>query len=588
MLKNKLTEKDLKRELQDFRDRFPKLADDHLFVLWFLRAFITEDEREATDALCGGSNDKGVDAVLIDADTKSVFVVQGKYHQKVNGNNEHRNDVLGFAELALNLSCNAKGFSKFCDDISPEVHSRLSKARKRILEDNFQLQLFYVTTGKCSDNLEREAEQITRSADCTASFQVFDGRQVLLLLDDYLGGVAPPVPSLDLEMESGNGVDVKGIFHRHDTKTDIESWIFSMTSHGVVELFEHAGNRLFARNIRGFLGSTEINRGMEDTLDKEPEYFWYYNNGITVICDDAQETSAHGKHILRVKNPQVINGQQTTRTLSRVAAHSSKASVTIKVIRVTRRGDGTSEQFDTLVSKIVQATNWQNAIRASDLVSNDRRQIELERQMRKLGYWYIRKRQTKGEARRIAGSRRYILVSKDKIAQAVAGCDFDPAVVREGKEGLFEERLYGSVFPTTDPFYYLSRYWMMDLVGYAARGYPERAYAKWLVLHFVWSQVAPLLRSQAKMEHLHHDWEHGGKVLEYLFRMNNTVFSAALRFYRLKRGKGARATDVSTFFKRKNLHKEFAKFWNSPHNNSRTSFRRALKNTARELRKDEY
>ena len=55
--------------------------------------------------------------------------------------------------------------------------------------------------------------------------------------------------------------------------------------------------------------------------------------------------------------------------------------------------------FETLVSRIVSATNWQNAIKPSDLMSNDRRQIEVERQFRKLDYLYIRKRMTKGEAR---------------------------------------------------------------------------------------------------------------------------------------------------------------------------------------------
>jgi len=403
----KLTEKDLKRELHGFHERYPKLGDDQLFVLWFLRAFITENETEAADALCGGAKDKSVDAVLLDAETKNVFIIQGKYRETVNGKNEHRNDVLGFAQLALNISDKPKEFTEFCESLLPEVAERLTKARKRIMQDGYRLQLYYVTLGKCSANLTTEADQLIRSADCNATFQLFDGRQILLLLDDYLGGVAPPVPSLDLEMEGGNGVEVKGIFHRHDTKTDIESWVFSVTSRSVAELFDHAGTRLFARNIRGFLGSTEINRGMEATLKKEPEYFWYYNNGITIICDDADETNSHGKHILRVKNPQVINGQQTTRTLFKVAAKNADASVTVKVIRVTRKGDGTSDQFDTLVSNIVQATNWQNAIRASDLISNDRRQIEIERQFRKLGYWYIRKRQTKSEARRIAGSKRY-------------------------------------------------------------------------------------------------------------------------------------------------------------------------------------
>ena len=33
MRKKKLTEEDLKRELQSFKEQFPRLADDELFVL---------------------------------------------------------------------------------------------------------------------------------------------------------------------------------------------------------------------------------------------------------------------------------------------------------------------------------------------------------------------------------------------------------------------------------------------------------------------------------------------------------------------------------------------------------------------------
>lgn len=80
---NKLTasHKDLQRELTDFGDRFPKLQYDELFVLWFLRAFVTEDEQQAAAGLCGGAHDKGIDAVLIDDPTKNVFIVQGKYRR---------------------------------------------------------------------------------------------------------------------------------------------------------------------------------------------------------------------------------------------------------------------------------------------------------------------------------------------------------------------------------------------------------------------------------------------------------------------------------------------------------------------------
>jgi hypothetical protein len=436
--------------------------------------------------------------------------------------------------------------------------------------------MFYVTLGKCSAALQDEGHRLARSAAAPVAFQLFDGKRIMLLLSDYFDGVAPPVPSLDLEIESGGGVRTTGVFNRYDSKTDIESWAFSMTDVAVAGLFERAGSRLFARNVRGFLGSTEINRGMEATLAKEPEYFWYYNNGVTIVCDEAKQESSRGQNILRVTNPQVINGQQTTRTLARAVRKGPRASILVRVIRVPREGGNGGDHFDALISRIVAATNWQNAIRPSDLMSNDRRQIEIERQIRKIGYLYLRKRMTKGEARRAAGAHYLRLVKKEEIAQAVASCDLDPSIVREGKERLFEERWYGQVFPTGAPNYYLSRYWLMREVSYTARGYPERAYAKWLVLNSVWTHLDPLCRAKGRAEAFRRACEHDdGEVVGPFQRAISAVYREALRFYRSKRGTGPTAMDVSTFFMRRNRHKEFSTYWRGSGNKSRSTFNRA-------------
>jgi hypothetical protein len=573
MTTTRLTEADLRRELTDFKDRYPKLADDELFVLWFLRAFVAEDEAAAVSALCGGPHDKGVDAVLIDDPARIVFLVQGKYRQKVAARTEYRGDVTGFAQLAVDLCGDGPAFASLTKDLSPEVSRRLEEARARIKKRGYALHHYYVTLGKCSSALHDEASRIVRAADATATFELFDGKRILLLLADYLDGVAPPVPSLDLEIESGGGVRTAGVFNRYDSTTDIESWVFSMTDAAIAGLYERAGTRLFARNVRGFLGSTEINRGMEATLQGEPEYFWYYNNGVTIVCDDAKQESSRGRNILRVTNPQVINGQQTTRTLARSPSKRPGASVLVRVIRVPRSPQRGGNDFETLVSRIVSATNWQNAIRPSDLMSNDRRQIEIERQFRKLHYLYLRKRMTKGEARRAAGARHLRLIKKEELAQAVAACDLDPFLVREGKEGLFEEPWYGQVFPTADPNYYLSRYWLMREVSYAARGYPERAYAKWLTLHFAWQSLEPLCRKRSQATAFREACERDNpSVVTPLLRAIDVAFSAALRFYRANRGTGPTAIDVSTFFKRRNLDKEFACFWRASRNPARSKF----------------
>jgi hypothetical protein len=156
--------------------------------------------------------------------------------------------------------------------------------------------------------------------------------------------------------------------------------------------------------------------------------------------------------------------------------------------------------------------------------------------------------------------------------------------VREGKEGLFEERLYARVFPTGDPLYYLGRYWLMKEVSYCARGYPERAYAKWVVLNFVWSQLAPALRGKSALEAFRQSCERQRhEVVVPLSRAIDRVFRAALAFYRAKRGKGATALDVSTFFKRKKLDREFARYWTSSRNSHRGSFRGRIKNAVNAL-----
>ncbi len=497
MATKQLTFKDLQIQIADLRDRHPRLSDDELFVAWFLRAYITENEEVAVRAVAGGARDKGIDAVFIDDAAKAVFIVQSKYRKVVEGKPESRSDVMSFANLAhIITDLDTAGYREFVESTEAYAAELLQSARKRVTKDGYRLWLYYVTLGKCSTALEKDALQAIRGVKANIAIEILAGKRIMLLLRDYLDGAAPPIPTLDLEMESGQGVTVNGILQRYDTNNEIESWVFSMRGSAVGELFEQAGIRLFARNIRGFMGDTPVNRGMTRTLQEEADHFFYYNNGVTIVCDRAERISSKGKDVLRVSNPQVINGQQTTRVLALNSERVGRASVLVKVIRVPRDEDGTGDGFDDLISRIVAGTNWQNAIRPSDLMANDRKQIDLERTLRKLGYTYLRKRQTKSEAKRLMGNKRSIVIKKEDLAQAVAGCELDPVVARSGKDNLFEEQLYPIVFPNSDPAGYLSKYWLMQQVTARSKGYPQRGYAKWLVLGFLWSRLAPIIRSQ--------------------------------------------------------------------------------------------
>jgi len=204
--------------------------------------------------------------------------------------------------------------------------------------------------------------------------------------------------------------------------------------------------------------------------------------------------------------------------------------------------------------------------------------IEIERNLRKLNYQYVRKRQSKSEARRHAGMRHVFFLKKEELAQAVAACDLDPSVVREGKEQLFEERHYGQIFPNADPYYYLPRHWLVFSVSRKARGYPSRAYAKWLVAHFVWQRLQKLLTTrQLKRVFVEKDFPS-------LLTVCNAAFKGAIAFYYTRHGRGETAIDVSSFFKRRGLHWDFERFWKRSNGRYRGLFLRAFERFETELR----
>jgi len=566
-----LTFNDLKREVNEFGERFPRLKDDDLFVLWFLRAYVTDSDERAVEGITGGSNDKGVDALLIDENAQAVFIVQGKYRRRLGEKIENRSDVIAFAELADFLhTWEDDEAQAFLSDAHAAVAEMLRTARKKVQKQKYRTWLYFVTTGKVSPTVRKDVQQQVRNLGQQVRIEVIGGKRAMLLFRDYLDGVAPPIPTLDLEMEAGSGVKVDGTTHRFDMRTKVDSWVFSMRGDAVAALYERSGRRLFARNIRGFLGidgkrGNTVNQGMLATLKSEPERFFYYNNGITIVCDEAEQKISQGRNVLQVGNPQIINGQQTTRTLATCPQHAAKASVLVKVIRVPRDTDDDGEAFEALVSQIVAGTNWQNAIKPSDLMSNDRRQIELERGLRKIGYMYLRKRESKAETRKVVGRRQFCVVSKEELAQAVAGCDLDPYIIRSGREKLFTEEHYGQVFPNSDPDYYLPRYRLMREVTRVARGAPQRGYAKWMVLNFMWSNVAQFIRRRRKTRAFRLLCERQDDALVTpLCQATDHVFVEALKYYRANRGEGEAALDISQFFKnRRGHHTRFAQFWHS-------------------------
>jgi predicted metalloprotease len=107
-----------------------------------------------------------------------------------------------------------------------------------------------------------------------------------------------------------------------------------------------------------------------------------------------------------------------------------------------------------------------------------------------------------------------------------------------------------------------------------------------VALNFVWSRVAPLVRSKQAADCFHQSWFRSWESMQHLISAVDVVFKAALQFYRVRRGKGAKAIDVSSFFKRKNLHVDFESFWNGSTNQRKGAFKRAWTRYERKFREE--
>src|SRR5437764_2224753 len=224
---------DLREELKDLGSRFRSLNENDLFVLWFLVAYLVEDEDVAARGLVGGSGDKSVDAVVIDDRASTVFLIQGKFRLSINQKPEHRLDVVVFADLGAVLWGDRDNYRRFTGSLDPLVCTRLDEARDRVQRrDRYKVHLLYVTTGSCSTTLEAEAKRIAIGAKGPTEFDVIDGRGVLGVFRDYLDGVAPPVRSLDLPVQASGRVS-SGVSSRFDPTSQIKSWVFSMSGRDV-------------------------------------------------------------------------------------------------------------------------------------------------------------------------------------------------------------------------------------------------------------------------------------------------------------------------------------------------------------------
>lgn len=150
-----------------------------------------------------------------------------------------------------------------------------------------------------------------------------------------------------------------------------DAYLAVIPASALADIYLHHGSRLLEGNVRTYLGRVgNVNKGIANTLAKEPEKFFAYNNGIaTTACAVEVRTGDDGGLLLtQATDLQIVNGAQTTASL--LAAHRERKVSLDGVFVPMKLSVVPAETAGDIIPLISRFANSQNPVRASDFFAN--------------------------------------------------------------------------------------------------------------------------------------------------------------------------------------------------------------------------
>lgn len=166
---------------------------------------------------------------------------------------------------------------------------------------------------------------------------------------------------------------------------DYDAYLTVIPGEVLAEIYIRHGSRLLEGNVRTFLGRRgNINKGIANTLAKEPARFFAYNNGIAATASSISSVPGPGRTsvLAGITDLQIVNGAQTTASLAalyregKLPAASVFVPMKLSVVKPEVAAD--------LIPRISRFSNSQNSVRASDFFANHefhRRAEEMSRRI---------------------------------------------------------------------------------------------------------------------------------------------------------------------------------------------------------------
>ena len=282
--------------------------DGQRFIAWYLRNIHLRDENEAKADITDGQNDKQIDAIFIDDNNNTAFIVQGKFVGKNSVDAEPLREVLS-SWLYL------KEPEKLQENSSSKLKQKLPELCQAI-DDDYDIEFELITTSALTKEAKKDFdlfnEKIIEDQDFSASVKIVDNEA---LEDRY---------NLALDKENPFINHTINLENNKFLRMNMDGTNIIITALPLKECARLPGIKdgtLFKKNVRQSLGlNNRVNKGIKETISKESSDFFFFHNGVTALCSNMNLEG----NILKVKALSVVNGCQSLNTILSCSGKSKK------------------------------------------------------------------------------------------------------------------------------------------------------------------------------------------------------------------------------------------------------------------------
>jgi hypothetical protein len=428
---------DGKISLDDIKKTFSSDEKERFFLTRGLAAYSLcilagLDPDGAAAAVVDGYDDNGIDAIHFDKVAKLLWIVQSKWINDGKGGPDN-GEVKKFRDGIRDLI--ELDFQKF----NTKVRSKSKEIQDALNDHEVKLRIIIAYTGnQFSIHAKRDMDELMAELNDPTELAAYHEFNLADAHKALAGGTGGQPINLVISLTDWGQVDepIKAIYGVVNAQ-DIAAWWINYH------------RRLFGENIRSFIGSNEVNDSIQKTLNEQPEHFWYFNNGITLLSKKITKAAVGGSDksigVFHCEGASIVNGAQTVGNIGEVHIKGKdvgKAKVLVRLISL----EGTPEKFSQQITK---ATNTQNRIEKRDFVTQDIQQERLSLELKLLdnsvNYHYIRSDES------IALDDSNCTLEEATIALACANPDVDLAVLAKRELG----RLWDDLEDKSKPYHQL-------------------------------------------------------------------------------------------------------------------------------------